>query len=168
MNTRKWVCKRYKIHPFIAALQWAVECCISIFFRCRKFDQVIIKRWDLRWCLSWDAKQNHLIFNPKILSNLRWNATSTLMISAQWKNNVDSNDYCQAPFQIQSRSIPGPFLIYFNSFQSIPIQNQMIWTRSWCYFHCATTTYPTAHPPSKLLDHIPDCSIHNCSISRQK
>lgn len=82
-NNRKWVCKRYKIHPFIAALQWAVECCISIFFRCRKFDQVIIKRWDLRWCLSGDAKQNHLIFNPKILSNLRWNA----------KSNVN-NDFC--------------------------------------------------------------------------
>ena len=50
--------------------------------------------------------------------------------------------YCQAQvqIQIQSRSIPGPFQIYFKSFQSIPIQNKMIWTRSWCYFHCATTT----------------------------
>ena len=54
---------------------------------------------------------------------------------------------CQAQVQIQSRSIPGPFQIYFKSFQSIPIQNQMIWTRSWCYFHCVTTT----HPPKKLL-----------------
>ena len=51
-------------------------------------------------------------------------------------------EYCQAQvqIQIQSRSIPSPFQIYFNSFQSIPIQNQMIWTRSWCYFHCVTTT----------------------------
>ena len=46
--------------------------------------------------------------------------------------------FCQAQVQIQSRSIPGPFQIYFKSFQSISIQNQMIWTRSWCYFHCAT------------------------------
>ena len=48
--------------------------------------------------------------------------------------------YCQAQVQIQSRSIPGPFQIYIKSFQSILIQNQMIWTRSWCYFHCVTTT----------------------------
>ena len=44
--------------------------------------------------------------------------------------------YCQAQVQIQSRSISGPFQIYFKSFQSILIQNQKIWTRSWCYFHC--------------------------------
>ena len=41
--------------------------------------------------------------------------------------------------KLRSRSSPGPFQIYFESFKSIPIQNQMIWTRSWCYFHCATT-----------------------------
>ena len=40
--------------------------------------------------------------------------------------------------KLRSRSSPGPFQIYFKSFQSISIQNQMIWTRSWCYFHCAT------------------------------
>ena len=40
--------------------------------------------------------------------------------------------FCQAQvqIQIQSRSIPGPFQIYFMSFQSISIQNQMIWTKS--------------------------------------
>ena len=41
--------------------------------------------------------------------------------------------------KLRSRSSPGPFQIYFESFKSIPIQNQMIWTRSWCYFHCVTT-----------------------------
>ena len=40
--------------------------------------------------------------------------------------------------KLRSRSSPGPFQIYFKSFKSIPIQNQIIWTRSWCYFHCAT------------------------------
>ena len=60
-----------------------------------------------------------------------------------------SEDFCQAQvqIQIQSRSIPGPIQIYFKSFQSILIQNQMIWTRSWCYFHCVTTQH---HPPRKL------------------
>ena len=33
--------------------------------------------------------------------------------------------FCQAQVQIQSESIPGPFPIYFKSFQSIPIQNQI-------------------------------------------
>ena len=51
---------------------------------------------------------------------------------------MQKKGFCQAQVQIQSRSIPGPFQIYFKSFQSISIQNQMIWTRSWCYFHCAT------------------------------
>ncbi len=40
------------------------------------------------------------------------------------------NCQAQVQIQIQSRSIPGPFQIYFKSFQSIQIQNQMIWTRS--------------------------------------
>ena len=46
-------------------------------------------------------------------------------IATPWASVGDKKLYCQAQvqIQIQSRSFPGAFQIYFKSFQSIPIQN---------------------------------------------
>ena len=81
--------------------------------------------------------ENNLHERQKITSNLN-NAKSGSIHNGhqfmKFQNSITYRDqvlkYCQAQVQIQSRSIPGPFQIYFKSFQSISIQNQMIWTRS--------------------------------------
>ena len=44
----------------------------------------------------------------------------------------------QGPFLVHSRFILSHSNLLFYSFN----QNQMIWTRSWCYFHCVTTHQP--------------------------
>ena len=70
--------------------------------------------------------------------------------STLWTINCQAQVQIQDPVQVHSWSIPGPFQVYFKSFQSIPIQNQMIWTRSWYYFHYfhyATTYNP---PPANF------------------
>ena len=111
------------------------------------------------------------IKHPNNLINLKnkhkvW-IIEKMLLHTLYAKFLSLSPYHQAQVQIQSRSIPGPFLIHSWSFESIPIQNQRIWTRSWCYFHCATHHIPDCSP-SKLHHHIPDCSFFNCSIFRQK
>ena len=56
--------------------------------------------------------------------------TGTSFMKTSSSKSLRSCCQAQVQIQIKSRSISGPFQIYFKSFQSISIQNQMIWIRS--------------------------------------